>query len=1009
MVDMVRILLIDDNADDRLLTERALRQEFAHLRVKQIVDAESFAQEVERGDFDLVITDYQLHWSSGLEVLRTVKARWPDRPVVMFTGTGNEEIAVEAMKAGLDDYIIKSPKHFARLSAAVRVALERAVERRARWEAENRYRDLFERVPIGLYRTAPDGRFLEVNLALAQMLGCPDRESLLAVSAVDLYVDPEDRKRWQVLLEREGVVRGFEVQLRRCDGTVIWALDTAQVVRDGEGRVLYYEGNLENITDRRRAEEALRRRAAQLAQLNEFAGKVIAVLEVESLLDWAVRLIQEGFGYHHVGIFILDPEGGELVMQAQAGAFAHLIPADHSVALGEGVIGWVGQHGKTLLVNDVEADPRYVEHFPDALPTRSELGVPVRMGEEVVGVLDVQSPRRDAFDESDVTVVETLAELVAVALENAQLFEEVCARFDELAVLNDLAQALTARLDVKGVVDAAYRGVSRLLDTTNFYVALYDPDEDTVTFVFNVTEGEVNEPYVTRRAGRGLTEYVIRHRTPVLIRENLPEWLEEAGVEPIGRIALSWMGVPLMVGGRVVGVMAVQSYTPPRAYDAHDLDLLTAVASQTAMALENARLFEETRRRLAREERLHELARTMGGEMELAVLIPRLLPAVAEMTDADAATVAILDSQRQVISYPYLYNLPRALADVEAPAGSGLAGQVMQTRRSVLLDDYRDHPAAVQSWVEAGVRSLLTIPLVAGDEVVGALGLFSLGEVRPFGREAVTAAEAASRLAAVAVQRARLFEAEREQRELAEALAEASAIVGSTLDLDQVLDLILGQVERVVAGDAFNIMMIEDGHARVARWRGYERLGVGDEIAGLSIPIGEYPSLRRMVGSGEPVLISDVRAEPSWVEREGWEWQRAYLGVPIRVAGLTVGFLNVDAAHPGRFGPDDARRLQVFARYVATAIENAQLYRELRNYAERLEERVRERTAQLQAQYARLEAILRSTADGVVVADAEGRILQTNPVAQAWLTHTLSPEDADRLREVVRELAARAE
>jgi signal transduction histidine kinase len=126
------------------------------------------------------------------------------------------------------------------------------------------------------------------------------------------------------------------------------------------------------------------------------------------------------------------------------------------------------------------------------------------------------------------------------------------------------------------------------------------------------------------------------------------------------------------------------------------------------------------------------------------------------------------------------------------------------------------------------------------------------------------------------------------------------------------------------------------------------------------------------------------------------------------VGGLTVGFLNVNSVRPGQFSSADAHRLQAFADHAAIAIQNAWLYREILNYAEQLEQRVQERTAQLQAQYARLEAILHSASDGIVVADAQGEILQANPVFQTWLTRTLSPEDADRLRAAVRDLAQRA-
>jgi PAS domain S-box-containing protein len=242
MNQILRILLIDDNPDDRALVVRELRRNFTELDIVQVADADGFAQALQAGGFDLVITDYQLRWTDGVTVLRTIKNDWPDCPVVMFTATGSEEVAVEAMKAGLNDYVLKSPKHFTRLTAAVRLALEQAQQRRALKEAETRYRSLFDGIPIGLYRSTPAGQFLDANPALVQMLGYPSRDALLMVKLAHLYANPDERRQWQTVVERDGIVQNFEVQMRRLDGTIIWVRNSARAVRDEQNQILYYEG-----------------------------------------------------------------------------------------------------------------------------------------------------------------------------------------------------------------------------------------------------------------------------------------------------------------------------------------------------------------------------------------------------------------------------------------------------------------------------------------------------------------------------------------------------------------------------------------------------------------------------------------------------------------------------------------------------------------------------------------------------------------------------------------------
>ena len=142
------MLIADDNPDDRSLVIRKLSEEFPDCQFSQVTELSQLTLALERGPWDLVVTDYQLRWSDGLRVLKSVKSRWPECPVIMFTGTGSEEIAVQAMKAGLDDYVLKSPKHYARLPAAAVMALDRAKQRRALREAlaaDDRPRQLFQR------------------------------------------------------------------------------------------------------------------------------------------------------------------------------------------------------------------------------------------------------------------------------------------------------------------------------------------------------------------------------------------------------------------------------------------------------------------------------------------------------------------------------------------------------------------------------------------------------------------------------------------------------------------------------------------------------------------------------------------------------------------------------------------------------------------------------------------------------------------------------------------------
>ena len=248
----------------------------------------------------------------------------------------------------------------------------------------------------------------------------------------------------------------------------------------------------------------------------------------------------------------------------------------------------------------------------------------------------------------------------------------------------------------------------------------------------------------------------------------------------------------------------------------------------------------------------------------------------------------------------------------------------------------------------------------------------------------------------------------RRNRELA-LLNQASQALTATLDLDHVFVLVLEEARRLLNVTASSIWLIEPETGELVcrhstgpkseSVRGW-RLAPGEGLVGW------------VAGSGESLIVPDVLADErhfKGVDQRTRLALRSILSVPLRIKGGVIGVLQAVDTETDRFAQTDLTMLEMLAATAVIAIENAGLYQELHDYAERLEQRVRERTAQLQAQYARLDAVLRNATDGIVVTNAGGEILQANPVAQTWLTQTLSPEEATLLQETVRDLTRRAE
>jgi len=303
----IRVLLIDDDEEAYALTW-AIAQGIpgSGFELEWVSTFEDGARELGLRRHDAYLIDYQLGAGSGIELVRKARADGNRAPMILLTGKGRYEVDVEAMAAGVSDYLDKSKLDPSLFERSIRYAVERTRSEAALRESEARHRSLFDHLPIGLYRTGTDGELLDANPALVSLLRHPDL-------ARNFFVSPAHRQALLDRLDQFGVVRGFESELRLPDGGTIRVRTSARSQRRPDGTTLYVEGTVEDVSERHEAKEA-QRRAAGFDWVFSASALPIVLLDVRGTILDANPAFSRLFGYEPAPIrgtdltAIADPE-----------------------------------------------------------------------------------------------------------------------------------------------------------------------------------------------------------------------------------------------------------------------------------------------------------------------------------------------------------------------------------------------------------------------------------------------------------------------------------------------------------------------------------------------------------------------------------------------------------------------------------------------------------------------------------------------------------------------------
>ena len=697
-------------------------------------------------------------------------------------------------------------------------------------------------------------------------------------------------------------------------------------------------------------------RNAELALINGVQQGLASKLDMQTILDLVGDKIRDVFDAQVTFIALHDPttrsytlpyylHRGERVERrgsfpVDRGPTAHIITTRELIFLNRGVDAYMAGLGAYRVASD--DDPL------------SWLGVPMIAGNEVIGVISLQNlDREDAYSEADANLLNTIASSLAVALQNARLFDETQRllketeqRNAELALINGVQQGLASKLDMQAILDLVGEKIRDVFDTQVTFIALNDPKAHQFTIPFYLHRGERVKIKGGRALEKGPTGHVIRTRETLYLNHNATERLVELGAVSVAGDddPRSWLGVPMIAGDEVIGVISLQNLDREDAYAAADVNLLTTIASSLAVALQNARLFDETQRLLRETEQgnselaiINRVQEGLASKLEIKAIYELVGDKLRELFDSQGISILSLDPERDLRQYHYMMEKGQRYDIPDSPISS-LGQHVIRTRHPLLINEKLDATMEALGIVTqtlpgtAPARSLVRVPIMVGAEVRGMIGLDNMDRENAFSESDVRLLTTLASSMSVALESARLFEQTR--RLLAETEQRASELdtvntigqaLSSQLDLDALIHVVGEQMRHTFRADIVYVALLDKPSQTILFPYVY-----GDELT--PMPVGEGLT-GKILQTAQPLLINvglDETTVAIGVKRVG-VFAKSYLGVPIMVGGEAIGVISVQSTQAeGRFDEADQHLLGTIAANVGVAIQNARLFNETR-------------------------------------------------------------------------------
>ena len=808
--------------------------------------------------------------------------------------------------------------------------------------SKDAFRDIAEQSADCIVTTDLGGRCTFFSPGAEKMTGF-SAEEVLGTRVADVYRGGyEAANAIMDLLQREGQVVNYEITVLKKDGGWFEANTSISFLRDDNGTVIGTIGIVKDLTEQKRAEEALRRSEERSEALYRVSNLLAGAHDTDEVLDLIVNEAARLINAHGALIRLVD--GDNLVPGAstETGAtylaeIAKILPTI-PIKNSEIGMGRVMATGIPLFQEDFAVE----EENPDVRALLKGFGihgraiVPLIANNHPLGTLVVIDTRVRRFTEDEASLLTAFADQAALALEKARLLNEAEREKERSDALYRVSNVLAGAHDTDEVLDLIVNEAARLINAHGAYIRMLEGDflipgaatKSAADFLSRMAKSRMATGLGTGATGRAMAmkkpvfgENLIDHRTPDVLKV-----IGEMGLQGVAAI-------PLLANDRSIGVLALID-TQDRYLSEDEISLLTAFADQAALALEKARLLNEAEREKERSDALYRVSNLLAGAHDTDEVLDLIVNEATRLVGAHGAYIRMLEDDLLVpaaTTKSAMAFSARMIKDLQGiGVGIGATGLAMASKKPVVREEIFSTrtPEVELSTREMGLQGVAAIPLVANDRSIGVLAVIDTHQ-RLISDDEVSLLVAFADQAALALEKARLLNDAETEKERSDALYRVSNLLAGAHDTDEVLDLIVNEATRLVGASAAWMRLLEDG-VMIPSAATESAAAYITEHAKLrpTLPVGEGASRNgHVMATKQPMIAKDYpdlisREVQQLLEKHG---MRGSVAIPLLANDRSIGVLAVYDNRVREFTGDEVSLLVAFADQAALALEKARL------------------------------------------------------------------------------------